>query len=130
MINGIILFCCLVFLIILVILIKKYGKNQKEKGCEEGISFGLGKPCQAITRLMSGEEYHFIFVFKVRPEKIMFLARNIKDKEDVFYGEITGKTKMIVNREENRYPRSGISYRVRLPESGNKILLETTGFTR
>ncbi len=122
--QEIILLISFGILIILAILIRNYGKTQKKSGYKEGIAAGLGKPCPAMEKLVSGEEYHFVYVFKIGQNRILFIAQNKHSGGSVFYCEINNEIKLTVNREKHRCPRSGTVYRVK-SHFPNNLVLET-----
>jgi hypothetical protein len=94
------------------------------KTYDEGIRAGLGKPSPVMEKLISGEEYHFIYVFKIGQNRTLFIAQNKHRDGAVFYCEINDKIKLTVNRENNRCPKSGTVYRVKIP-SKNTLIIET-----
>jgi len=109
---------------IITILVRSYGKREKDRGYKKGIRDSLGKPCPVMNKLISGEEYHFVYVFKIGQNRTLFIAQNKHRDGSVFYCEISNKIKLIINREEHRSPKSATVYRVKIP-SKDTLILET-----
>jgi hypothetical protein len=115
--------------ILIITLVRNWGIKKAEKAYRKGILDSLGKPAPAIQRLKNGDDYHFIFVTKVGPDRMVFLVQNKFRDGGIIYCEISKGIKLTINSTRDAFPRSGSVYRVKIP-SETLIVLETIEIRR